>query len=382
MHLEKKDVLVMVKNPVLIFISVLLILVSCKSRELSPEDKAKVEELKIELLNTQKELSDANTNNEKYQDGLIKLLIQSRIEILKINQSLLEQRINALETGSPVKVEIRVSEPNTKLADEILKEIEIVIQQINNAKIEVEKYSSGLIQSMKLNEIATYEQTLAMLRQKYLEAKYGLISPTALQPQISKESDNPPKITNNTTTNAEISVQDEFEENGNYEFRKTRWGMSIDEVKASENSKFEAEDQDSISYSNNIGGLNTYITYFFSDNQLYMAGYTFNETHVNDNFYITDYNKIKEILIRKYGKPKNEDEIWTNNLYKNNPENYGLAVSVGHLSYWIDWENPSTKIKLALYGDNFNTRHVLRYESIKLKPLVDSKENTEEEKDF
>ena len=158
---------------VMMVVSILL-LSGCGQAELTPEQKAYVAKLESELTQTKQEIGSAEQISNKYSGGLLKALATSRIEILKTNQALLEQRILAVSSGSPVKIETLASAPNEKLAGELSTEIQTIKADIESSKAEAARYNGGLIQMLKLSTIATTEQTLAMLQQKYLVAKYGL----------------------------------------------------------------------------------------------------------------------------------------------------------------------------------------------------------------
>jgi len=91
-----------------------------------------------------------------------------------------------------------------------------------------------------------------------------------------------------------------------YDFRKTNWGMSKEQVKTTEKNEIAFEDEEEICYKVKIGENNFLCGYIFLENKLYRSGYLFNETHTNENDYIDDYEKLKAILIDKYGKPKTD----------------------------------------------------------------------------
>lgn len=70
------------------------------------------------------------------------------------------------------------------------------------------------------------------------------------------------------------------------------------------------------------------------------------------------------------------------NLYKDDPSNWGIAVGSGRLSYFTEWQTPETKITLALSGDNFKVNFVLRYGSKRHEGLVDAKDKKRKVKDL
>lgn len=158
---------------VLMVVSMFLVS-GCGQAELTPEQKAYVTKLELELTQTKQEITSAEQTAARYSGGILKVLASSRIEILKTNQALLEQRISAVSSGAPVKIETVASVPNDSLAGTLSIEIQKVKAEIEASKAEAARYNGGLIQMLKMSTVATTEQTLAMLQQRYLVAKYGL----------------------------------------------------------------------------------------------------------------------------------------------------------------------------------------------------------------
>ncbi|MDP9706456.1 UNVERIFIED_ORG: TolA-binding protein [Rahnella aquatilis] len=150
------------------------LLTGCGPKELTPEQKQQILSLKSELSQTEGEISEAKEVDRQFSGGLIKNLNTVRLEVLGTNKALLEQRINAIESGAKIEVTVTGTPPDPKLADSIKNEIDNLNAQIDEAKAEASQYSGGLIQALKLSTVATQEQSMAMLQQKYLIAKYGL----------------------------------------------------------------------------------------------------------------------------------------------------------------------------------------------------------------
>lgn len=144
-----------------------------------------------------------------------------------------------------------------------------------------------------------------------------------------------------------------------YDFRKTHWGMNIEEVKTSENKEvtFEAhsqyiedigEEADLIVYEDRISGIDCDLYYAFIQDKLILAGYVFVPKHTDKNGYIDDYRKLKELLTKKYKKPENDEMIWGNDLFRDNKQKWGEAISKGHLKYQTQWLTTDTIIILEL----------------------------------
>lgn len=110
-----------------------------------------------------------------------------------------------------------------------------------------------------------------------------------------------------------------------------------------------------------LTGKETLVTYNFIDNIFLQAMYILQAEHSNRNFYIDDYNQFKDLLIDKYGSPSAQDIVWNNRLYQDNIEDYGLAISIGHLKYYSQWKFDNGDVRITLDGDNYDTKLVLLY---------------------
>jgi len=168
-----------------------------------------------------------------------------------------------------------------------------------------------------------------------------------------------------------ISTLALFAEEAKYDFRETTWGMSKEQVKATEDGKPGIEDDTSLAYKATINGKEFACAYSFLEDKLYAGGYIFIGEHTNENLYIEDYEDIKETLTKKYGKPKTEmPGLWNNDLYKDDKSNWGKAISMGHLGYGASWETSTTRIYFSLWGDNYNIKLALYYTSKELEECL------------
>ena len=158
-----------------------VLLVGCNPKELTPDEKNQVKELQTQLTQTETALTEAAATDKQFSGGLIKSLNTAKTEVLETNKALLQQRINAIESGAKIEVTVPAVKPNPEAAAALQKEIDNLKSEIEAAKAEAAQYSGGLVLSLKLAGIATQEQTLAMLQMKYLSAKYGLAEVTPIK---------------------------------------------------------------------------------------------------------------------------------------------------------------------------------------------------------
>lgn len=173
----------------------------------------------------------------------------------------------------------------------------------------------------------------------------------------------------------EVSDASEPKEDIDYDFRKSRWGDSKSEVIASEGTEPDINQEGIIGYETNTAGLDMIAAYIFVSDQLVRAKYIITEKHANATDFISDYDKIKELLSKKYGAPDRDENLWKNDLYRDDYEDWGMAIKVGHLVYYAMWKSERTDIGLVLTGDNYRIDFTMEYSSNDLESLEDEKRN-------
>ena len=153
-------------------------------------------------------------------------------------------------------------------------------------------------------------------------------------------------------------------------FRNTRWGDSKEQMMKTESGTPVNDNDDFFIYKGRLNGLDCQIFFQFYDGLLGAGGYVITEKHTNSNAYISDFDTFKKMLTEKYGEPKQDKKIWNGSLYKDDVENYGLAVSIGDLAYGAEWQTEETVIRMKLSGDNYRVNLLIVYSSFKYKDLV------------
>lgn len=165
--------------------------------------------------------------------------------------------------------------------------------------------------------------------------------------------------------------------NSENDFRVAKWGDSKESVIQKEGRQNELNIDRLYKFSDFVAGMKCDVVYIFTNDKLTMAKYIFNPTHTNKNDYISDYKDLVKLMSEKYGNPEYDTPEWKNSLYKNDKEEYGFAISLGHLSYSAGWFGDITKTMVALYGENYKITLMVQYESEKYKELQD-KQNTKD----
>jgi len=55
-------------------------------------------------------------------------------------------------------------------------------------------------------------------------------------------------------------------------------------------------------------------------------------------------------MIQKYGKPEEDNISWKDAVHKDNIEEWGNAIGMGHLKYSSKWRNGRAEVLLQLAG--------------------------------
>lgn len=162
----------------------------------------------------------------------------------------------------------------------------------------------------------------------------------------------------------------------NPNFRNALWGMSKDEVKASEDSTPTEENETGLLYSSvTVSNMSASVMYSFDeDEKLYQGFYLFTDSHTSYNLYIDDYKKLVGALTEKYGEPEWDRTKWKDDLYKGDENDYGTAVATGGLIYGAQWKSDDTEIDVVLKGDNFDVELTCTYIDINNNKELDNTE--------
>ena len=119
-----------------------------------------------------------------------------------------------------------------------------------------------------------------------------------------------------------------------YNFRYTRWGMTPEEVIASETMAPIEKDEKMIKYNTQILNKNVELRYLFAQNKLIGASYKLDENYLNSERFIKTYTRFTEELKKKYGPPNKEITHWKNDAFKSDRSKWGIALSLGYLEYF------------------------------------------------
>jgi hypothetical protein len=155
-------------------------------------------------------------------------------------------------------------------------------------------------------------------------------------------------------------------EGGEVSFRKTTWGMSREQVKASEDSAPTGEKPDVITYRGEVEGIPVIVGYLFDGDKLIKAGYLMQGSYEDPNSYVSDYNKVKDFLINEHGTPAQDEVLWGEGEEVEDPDKFGESVCGGKLRYSTFWADGVTVIRQSLDGEDGKCKHGVMFESVEL----------------
>lgn len=148
------------------------------------------------------------------------------------------------------------------------------------------------------------------------------------------------------------------------DFMGMRWGDPQEQVQAAITGRSLYHDGNMYAYEAELSGHPAHMMVWFIDGKLARARYLFLDKHSDNGAFLNDYDEIDKLLTEKYGKPSYSGMNWSNDLFKDDPSKYGLALAAGHMQESSNWRGPTTRITHLAGGDNFSVYHGIEYQSV------------------
>jgi hypothetical protein len=203
----------------------------------SPVDPVAAASLKAEITSVRSQIAASESESARYSGGLVKALIESRVQTLKQTLVMLEQRDKAWTFG--LRLSYTIDGKAFALPPEVKDQLPQVENELRELTIkidaqtrEVSRYSGGLVHALSLSTLETMKQTEAMLNQRRLAIRYELPQYLAFQgaQAASTESTNVPSALSSSGSPAEdweiVSVASRPGES-NSSWTKFAWKLTI-----------------------------------------------------------------------------------------------------------------------------------------------------------
>jgi len=156
-------------------------------------------------------------------------------------------------------------------------------------------------------------------------------------------------------------------------FEEMDWGITKKEIVEAEGkptSQLKSQGQDVLVYGQKVINLDCDIEYRFAANKLRQTRFHFQGESPDEVAGLDDYRKVKDALVRKYGKPGSENMNWRDSAYKEDFSSWGTAVGLGQLELRSRWLTPRTEIVASLSGADGETDLVVVFTGIRLPELA------------
>lgn len=136
-------------------------------------------------------------------------------------------------------------------------------------------------------------------------------------------------------------------------FRNFIWGVSPEDVKTFETAVLLRDDGDALVFVEQPSrkDFRRTIRYDFRNGKFWRGTYEFQDLDdPNADTILNIHEDFKRAMIGQYGKPSDEELIWTKlSPYKNHPKFWGRAVFSKALKFRTVWEQDATKVVLENY---------------------------------
>lgn len=145
------------------------------------------------------------------------------------------------------------------------------------------------------------------------------------------------------------------------DFRNAKWGEDRDTVKKYETEITLIESDEKLAGETVVGGYDSYAAYLFDDDKFYEGFYTFPLKFSNAGQYIPVYNDLKEMLIKKYGEPYEDEIISLKDQKMIDMAGPADALEYGYVVYRARWETETTDIMLGMMAERYEVGLLISY---------------------
>ena len=164
------------------------------------------------------------------------------------------------------------------------------------------------------------------------------------------------------------------------DFRNADWGMSMEEVKASEKLELQLEQPGMLEYKAMLFGERVDVTYGFIDGALAWGRYLNEEEYTDNNHYLRFYDQLTGALTEKYGPPTRVEAEYGSDSIRDNPDTWAAALGAGKLGKAMQWDTGATTITAVLYNYSIEIACFVEYRSRQHSDAVDEQRRRENER--
>lgn len=159
-------------------------------------------------------------------------------------------------------------------------------------------------------------------------------------------------------------------------FGGLKWGASVATFKKKYPKAFQSTSADDRLWliEQDVAGKSALVGYLFVKNHLVVVKVVLREKYTNSNRYLIEHSSLQKLLTQKYGTPSQVEDFWTDDLYRDDPNKWGMAVATGRMWRGSLWKLPETEIELITQGESFETTTSVRYASRRYEKMLEDDE--------
>lgn len=182
---------------------------------------------------------------------------------------------------------------------------------------------------------------------------------------------------NGTWEYQETDIPDKIDAPSNKIFRDCSWGDSPAVIYGMHDEEPIHASDELIVFAGALSGYACSICYDFVMSQLYSGRYVFSDIFVENQRYIGFFETFKDQLSKKYGAPLRDEYIWIDDLYRDEPDEWGDAISHEGLVLLANWDLGETTIDLICNASEYDIKVTIQYESTRLKVVAENQNEQE-----
>ena len=129
------------------------------------------------------------------------------------------------------------------------------------------------------------------------------------------------------------------------------WGLTREDVEGFENDLERlGRYEDKTVYTTKDSNFPATVIYQFYNDQLLRGDIEYKQIQTIPQEYLNDYIALQDKISEIHGEPVRDEMNWQGDMYKNDPERWGLAVMLGFLRLQTMWSTPRSIITLDFRG--------------------------------
>jgi hypothetical protein len=148
---------------------------------------------------------------------------------------------------------------------------------------------------------------------------------------------------------------------GDHDFRAATWGMTRQQVRASEPGRASHAGGPLLVYPTEVAGQPCQVIYLFHQDRLCMGFYQWSDIHDDLAAYFTDAEGLRDALAAAWQDPQIEKWDWEDPIFQDDPAMRAEALGLGLVRYELGWMIDRSIVAMRMSGGNLQGDIVIMY---------------------